>query len=80
MVFMRVLFAPTNNISPCNLIQLAIIFSIFLIGTFLPLIAVLILSYRNFRGITGDCIGALNDITRLSILILILIFKSLNLL
>lgn len=78
--FLRFLFAPMSNISTCNLTQLVILYFIFLIGTVLPLIVILVLAYRNFKGLTGDCIGALNDITRLFILILILIFESLNLL
>ncbi|MFX1364320.1 MAG: adenosylcobinamide-GDP ribazoletransferase [Promethearchaeota archaeon] len=71
-------FIPINGISPWNLLQSILIFTIFVIGTLLSLIIVLILSYQNFGGLTGDCLGALNEITRLFILILLLIFHSLR--
>ncbi|MFX1392550.1 MAG: adenosylcobinamide-GDP ribazoletransferase [Promethearchaeota archaeon] len=78
--YFKLLFIPINNVSPCNFIQILIYFIIFIVGSFLPLIIVLKLSYKNFNGLTGDCIGALNDITRLFILILIFILETLAIL
>lgn len=75
---LKFIFAPIDEISPWNLLQLALIFMIFIVGTLLPLIIVLKLAYRNFDGLTGDCLGALNEITRLFILILLLILNSLR--
>ena len=73
------IFTPINEISPLNLILVISIFTMFLIGTFFPLIIIIMLANRNFNGLTGDCLGALNDITRLFILILVLLMESLSL-
>ena len=72
------IFAPMDEISPWNLVQLVLIFIIFIVGTLLPLLVVLKIAIRNFAGLTGDCLGALNEITRLFILILLLILNSLK--
>ena len=42
------------------------------------MIIILKISNKNFNGLTGDCIGALNDITRLFVLILGLIINSIG--
>ncbi|TES98113.1 MAG: adenosylcobinamide-GDP ribazoletransferase [Promethearchaeota archaeon] len=39
----------------------------------IPLLVIIFISYRNFNGITGDCIGALNEITRAFSLIILFI-------
>jgi adenosylcobinamide-GDP ribazoletransferase len=46
---------------------------IFAIGALLSTIIVIILSRKHFEGITGDCLGALHEITRMFIPILIII-------
>jgi len=77
--FMGFLFSSINMISLLNPIQLMVIISVFLIGTLLPLIFVLKLSNKNFNGLTGDCLGALNEITRLFVLILLVVANNLRL-
>ncbi|MFW9971429.1 MAG: adenosylcobinamide-GDP ribazoletransferase [Candidatus Odinarchaeota archaeon] len=74
----ELIFIPVNEILPWNLIQSILVFVIFIVGTLLPLFVVLRLANRNFEGLTGDCLGALNEITRLFLLILLLIFNSLK--
>ncbi len=76
--FAKFLFGHPSFLSPIDLIQVSSIIIIFLIGTFLPLIIILRLSNSNFNGLTGDCLGALNEITRLFILILVLILIVFN--
>ncbi len=74
----KFLMVRSRTLSPIDLIQMFSIFIIFLIGTFLPLVIILKLSNQNFNGLTGDCLGALNEITRLFILILVLVLFALN--
>jgi adenosylcobinamide-GDP ribazoletransferase len=45
-----------------------------LISAFISTILIKYLSYHNFKGVTGDCIGALHEITRLITLISLFIF------
>lgn len=75
--FLRMIFLQVNNLSLLNITQVVIVLIFFLLGTLFPLLIVLRLSNRNFNGLTGDCLGALNEITRLVLLILLLIFSSL---
>ncbi len=77
--FLGLIFLPVNDILPWNLVQITVLLIIFLIGTSIPLIIILNLANRNFNGLTGDCLGALNEITRLFFLIIILVFGSFNL-
>lgn len=77
--FLKILFTPENVLSPLDIVQLIILFIVFGLGSFIPLFIIIRLSNRNFNGLTGDCLGALNEITRLFILIFLLIFNSLNL-
>ena len=79
LIFLKFLFSPVNEISLWNFAQVVLILIIFLIGTIIPLLIVLNLASRNFNGLTGDCLGALNEITRVFILIFILILGALNL-
>ena len=76
--YLKLIFSPHNPISPNDLEQILFIYLIFLLGTFFPLFIILRLANRNFNGLTGDCIGALNEIIRLSILILNILFWSLK--
>ncbi len=71
-------FVSEKFFSPLNWIQVLIFFLIFLLGTFLPLFVILNISKRNFNGLTGDCLGALHEFSRLSILMIILIFNTIN--
>lgn len=74
----EVIFPQLNNISIYNLIQVLIIIFTFLIGSFIPLILIIKISNKNFNGLTGDCLGALNEITRLCTLIFGLIINSIG--
>ncbi|MFX1274817.1 MAG: adenosylcobinamide-GDP ribazoletransferase [Promethearchaeota archaeon] len=78
-VLFRYVFSPISNVSPFNLYQCLSIFIVFLIGTAISLIIILNLANKHFNGLTGDCIGALNEITRLTILILFLVIDRINL-
>ncbi len=77
--FLGLIILPVNDILPWNLVQITMLLIIFLIGISIPLIIILNLANRNFNGLTGDCLGALNEITRLFLLIIILVFESFNL-
>ncbi|MHA1689583.1 MAG: adenosylcobinamide-GDP ribazoletransferase [Promethearchaeota archaeon] len=82
----------TNNISALSTFLISIksfsifnyyfilsVFFIAFISTFLPFLLITRIVYKNFNGFTGDCMGALNEFTRLFCLIFFLIFYSLNL-
>lgn len=74
----RLIFNQISKISLFNYIQIVSLYAIFLLGTFLPLLIILRIANKNFNGLTGDCLGALNEIIRLFTLILLLVFNSLK--
>lgn len=73
---MNVLFIEYGSASPLDLGHVLIFFAIFLLGSFIPALFMNRIANRNFKGLTGDCLGALNDITRVVILILVLLVLS----
>ncbi len=76
--FLKLIFIKQNYIEICNIIQVIIIISIFIIGSIIPMIFIIKISNNNFNGLTGDCLGALNEITRLFVLILLLSINSIG--
>jgi len=74
--FIRVLF---GNL----IITIFLLIPIIILSLMIALASMLFiryLSYQNFKGVTGDCIGALHEITRLITLIVIfLLFSNVNL-
>jgi adenosylcobinamide-GDP ribazoletransferase len=73
---MNVLFIEYGSISPLNNNHVLIIFAVFLLGSIIPTVFMKRIANRNFKGLTGDCLGALNEITRVFILILILLVQT----
>ena len=65
-----------KNVSILNWLVILSLFIVFFIGTAIPLLIILYLANKNFNGLTGDCLGALNEVTRLFILILMMVFKN----
>jgi len=73
---MNVLFIEYGVLFPLDLGHVLIIFAVFLLGSFIPALFMNRIANRNFKGLTGDCLGALNEITRVVILVLILIVQA----
>ena len=78
LAYIKFIFSSQKFISFNNLIKIMIIYIIFILGISISLIIVLRLSNKHFNGITGDCLGALNEISRLMILIFFLFFFNLQ--
>ncbi|MBN1215586.1 MAG: adenosylcobinamide-GDP ribazoletransferase [Candidatus Lokiarchaeota archaeon] len=74
----KLLFSQQNSVYIYDIIQVLIVIFTFIIGSIFPMIFILKISNKNFNGLTGDCIGALNDITRLFVLILGLLINSIG--
>jgi adenosylcobinamide-GDP ribazoletransferase len=72
----KILFVYQNPVFLTDVFYLGLIIVIFILGTFIPLIFILKVAKKNFNSLTGDCLGALNDITRLFILLLIITFNE----
>ncbi len=73
---MNFLFIEYGSISPLDFIHVLIIFVVFIVGSIIPTLFMIRIANRNFKGLTGDCLGALNEITRVIILILFLLVQS----
>ncbi len=68
-----------NEVLVWDYYKIAIFILVFLISTFVPVILMLRIANKNFNGLTGDCLGALNEITRAFSLVILLLFNSLTL-
>ncbi len=73
---MYALFYEYGSISPFNFGHVLTIIMAFLLGSLIPALIINRIANRNFRGLTGDCLGALNEISRVFILVLLIIAQS----
>ncbi len=73
---MNLMFIEYGAITPLNPNHVLLVFAVFVIGSLLPTFFIMRIANRNFGGLTGDCLGALNEITRAFILILFLLVQA----
>lgn len=76
---LSIIIIPVDEVQIWDYKCVIFLFVIFFLSSIIPSLLIIRIANKNFNGLTGDCLGALNEITRLFSLIFFLFFSSLTL-